>query len=394
MNLPIKTFIILWLSHFSMDFCIGIWPLYKTLSGIDLALAGLIVAIAGFTGEFSQIFFGYFSDKGHRKKILLLGLCLASLMLWITFFSDFSSLLALMLLVMIGSGSFHSSAVGLASKFFKNYKGRAILLFTTGGVLGYGISQITFTKFIGWFNGHSAILFIPCALFIAYVFFHRFPEIPTDRKKLSLKELVAPFKNHRKSLSLLYFTQVLSCGVFNTFVFILPDILIEKASASWLTMGGGHLFFVFGSVVATASVGMFCHKWGFKATLLGTLGISIFSFLCFLLIPFESTWATLLTLTILGSALYTVNPVITSWGNHLVPESPSTVSALLMGMAWCVANLFPALAGFLKPFFLNSPILSVMLFFSLFLLVSLLLAFLIPQEEFSEVLDKENELLS
>jgi hypothetical protein len=54
-----------------LDFFTGIWPIYKTIAGIDLAQAGLITGISGFFGEFLQPFFGYFSDRGLRKKVFL-----------------------------------------------------------------------------------------------------------------------------------------------------------------------------------------------------------------------------------------------------------------------------------------------------------------------------------
>ncbi|MFI5335108.1 MAG: hypothetical protein ACHQT8_08155, partial [Chlamydiales bacterium] len=49
---------------------------------------------------------------------------------------------------------------------------------------------------------------------------------------------------------------------------------------------------------------------------------------------------------------------IVSWGNRLVPESPSTVSAILMGFAWCFSNLGPTCAGFLTKYYEEEPYLN------------------------------------
>lgn len=63
-----KSLALLFVSHLILDFFTGIWPIYKTIAQIDLAKAGLIAGLSGFIGEFLQIFFGYFSDRGYRKK--------------------------------------------------------------------------------------------------------------------------------------------------------------------------------------------------------------------------------------------------------------------------------------------------------------------------------------
>lgn len=118
LNFPIKTFVLLWLSHFYLDFFLGIWPIYKTLAQINIAQAGLIMGAAGFIGEILQLGFGYFSDTGHRKKILIFGMLCGSAILFVTFTSGFLSLLALMMCLMIGSGSYHPAAVGMASGLF------------------------------------------------------------------------------------------------------------------------------------------------------------------------------------------------------------------------------------------------------------------------------------
>ena len=50
--------LILVVCHFVLDFFTGIWPIYKTIAGIDMAKAGLIAGITGFIGEALQLFFG------------------------------------------------------------------------------------------------------------------------------------------------------------------------------------------------------------------------------------------------------------------------------------------------------------------------------------------------
>ena len=66
--LPLLLF---WCGHFLIDFMIGIWPVYKTLAGMDLRVAGVMTAVAVAFGEGSQLFFGPFGDYGYKRSILI-----------------------------------------------------------------------------------------------------------------------------------------------------------------------------------------------------------------------------------------------------------------------------------------------------------------------------------
>jgi uncharacterized protein (DUF697 family) len=54
------------------------------------------------------------------------------------------------------------------------------------------------------------------------------------------------------------------------------------------------------------------------------------------------------TLCVVGGAfLGVVNPLGVSFGQHLSPENISIVSAVLMGLAWCVGSVSPSIVGLL-----------------------------------------------
>lgn len=70
----ISLLILMWVAHFFVDTMLGIWPVFKSLAQIDLAKAGLIVAVGALIGEGSQLIFGSFSDRGYRKILIIGGL--------------------------------------------------------------------------------------------------------------------------------------------------------------------------------------------------------------------------------------------------------------------------------------------------------------------------------
>ncbi len=346
-----KTLFLLWLSHLILDFFTGIWPIYKTIAGIDIVQAGLIAGLSGFIGEFLQLFFGYFSDKGYRKQILILGLALSSAIVWITFAESLFPSFLLLLLLMIGSGSYHPAAAGIAGGMTQSYKGRFILFYASGGAIGLGISQLIFTHVFQLFDGHVLILLVPVIATLLILLFHRFPEPIEARPRITIPSLIALFRQHRKSLLFLYFSQAFGQGLVLAFTFLLPDLLSDRACHPWLCRGGGHFCFILGAAVTMVPAGYLCDRFGQKKTLLVIVSAAtalLYTFLMQRELPLGNT---IILLSTLGAFLGIINPIIISWGNRLVPESPSSVSALLMGCAWCLSHLGPTCAGLIVPHF-------------------------------------------
>lgn len=373
-----RSLFLLWSSHLLLDFFTGIWPIYKTIAGVDLAKAGLIAGLSGFFGEILQLFFGYLSDRGFRKKVIILGLVLASCILWITFTQEILISFFVLLLLMLGSGSFHPAAVGFAGMLSPKRKGRNILLFASGGAIGLAISQLAFTKALDLCGGHALIFLIPVLLLIVVIAFYPMQE-QNDNRKLILKEFIQPLLRAKRPLLLLYMTQVFNFTLITAFMFLLPDLMRARECHSWLCMGGGHLCFVFGGAMLMVPAGYLCDKYGHKSVLLITIFSALFLLYSFLIQPDRSLEKTALFLTALGGFMGTVNPIIVSWGNKLVPESPSTVSGLLMGCAWCLANLGATWAGLLAKAVPFNPIATTLCLLGLLLVLGFFLILFVPQ---------------
>ncbi len=371
-----RSLFLLWSSHLLLDFFTGIWPIYKTIAGIDIAKAGLIAGASGFLGEILQIFFGYFSDRGFRKKVMILGLILASSVLWITFTDQILVSFFILLFLMVGSGSYHPAAVGFAG-LLSEKKGRNILLFASGGAIGLGVSQLAFTKALD-FGGHALIFLIPVALVVLMVALYPMQE-QKDNERLSFKEFIQPLFRAKRPLLLLYFSQVFNFTLLTAFMFLLPDLMRAKDCHSWLCMGGGHLCFIIGSAIVLVPAGFLCDRYGHKPILLIAIFAALLLLYGFLIQPAHSIQKTVLFLTCLGGFMGTINPIIVSWGNKIVPESPSTVSGLLMGCAWCLANLGSTWAGLIAKVIVVDPIPTTLALLGLLLAFGFVLILFVPQ---------------
>ena len=341
-----KSLILLWVSHLFVDFFSGIWPIYKTMAAVDIATAGFIAGITGFMGESLQIFFGHLCDRGHRKKILIFGLVLTTSIVWITFCQDISSYFFTLLLLTIGSGAFHPAAAGLASSLSRFSKGKTILFFSSGGAIGLAISQLVFSSLFQT-SGHILHLIVPVVFVALFIYFYRFPDIRSSRPMQSLRDIFSSTPHLRRPLFLLYTSQVANQAIVMSFTFLLPDVLALRGCHTWFCHGGGHLCFISGAVLSLIPAGFLCDRLGHRRVLLTVLTASICLLYFFLAQQSPSTFFTVTLLLTLGAFAGTINPIIISWGNHLVPDSPSTISAFLMGFAWCIGNLGPMLAGFI-----------------------------------------------
>ncbi len=372
-----RSLFLLWCSHLLLDFFTGIWPIYKTIAGIDIAKAGLIAGVSGFLGEILQIFFGYFSDRGFRKKVIILGLILASSVLWITFTDQILISFFILLFLMVGSGSYHPAAVGFAG-LLSEKKGRNILLFASGGAFGLGISQLAFTKALDFCGGHALIFLIPVALVVLMVALYPMQE-QKENQWLPFKDFIKPLFRAKRPLLLLYISQVFNFTLMTAFMFLLPDLMRAKDCHSWLCMGGGHLCFIVGSALVLVPAGYLCDRYGHKPVLLIAIFAALLLLYGFLIQRTHSLEKTVLFLTCLGGFMGTINPIIVSWGNKIVPESPSTVSGLLMGCAWCLANLGSTWAGLIAKVIIVDPIATTLALLGLPLAFGFILILFVPQ---------------
>ena len=62
-NATVGTFIAVVVAHIMVDFMgMSVWPVYKTLAGLDVAKAGWIATVIGMSGTALQPVFGLIAD--------------------------------------------------------------------------------------------------------------------------------------------------------------------------------------------------------------------------------------------------------------------------------------------------------------------------------------------
>lgn len=370
----------LWISHFLVDFMFGIWPIYKTLAHLDITLMGLIAAVSIFIGEALQIFFGGFSDRGYCKLLIMLGLIATSFCSLVACTTNYLLLFILFQMTCLGSSAFHPSAVGFLSNFAGNKKGLWISLFSTGGLIGFAVSQIAFAKVYLNFGSSAALLMIPTLLLTIFFFFFPFPEYSkkTVNETLSLKTISALFK--KKHLTCLYFTQICNQIVAWGTIFLLPDILKSRGATEWVAFGGGHLMHVLGGAFAMVPIGMIADKFSYRKVMISANALAFSLFFIFLNAPFLSDELLLTLLFFMGASSIITNPLLIAFGNKLYPEEPGKVSGFMMGFAWCIANPIGLAGGaLLTKLFTEDAAAKALFLLTVFFVISLILSYFLPE---------------
>jgi len=376
----VVTMILLWLSHFLVDFMIGIWAIYKTIAGLDIAIMGAIAGISVFIGEAFQLYFGNLSDKGFRKLLIISGMLTTCCCSLVSYTENYPILFLLFFLTTLGSGAFHPSAAGLVGSLSKTRKGLLITIFAMGGALGFALSQIVFSNLYVILNGQTVLLIIPSCLLGLMLAFYPLMESKmsiSSKKLVTFNSILGLFK--REHLSCLYFTQVSNGIIAWGTIFLLPDILISRGYESWICFGGGHLFFILGGAFLMVPAGFIADKFSYKNVIITSSIFGMIFFYTFLKFPFISNGSLLVLLFLMGASIMTINPLIIAFGNKLYPKEPGAISGFLMGFAWCIASLIgQAGGGLLTKMFTEDVGAKALSFLCIFFSIGLFLSLFLP----------------
>lgn len=330
------------IGHFLVDMMIGIWPVYKTLIHLDLAIAGMISAACAFVGEGLQIFFGSLSDRGYRKFLIFGGLFASVASVFFVYTEAYLYLFAFYLVTCIGSGAFHPCAVSVIGDIPTERKSMMVGIFTAGGALGMAMSQIIFTQTHLLSKHYVILLALPAIALVCIALFNKVgsqnpAQILTQTPgNTRLKSLLKFFR--QKELRMLYFTQLACATMFWGTMFLLPDVLSSRGYGTWVAFGGGHMMFILGGAMMMIPAGYLADRFSSRSVILTAMFSGMTLFYLFLVFPVINNYTLLALLFGMGASIGVVNPLSVALGTRLVPNQKGLVSAFLMGLVWCVSE--------------------------------------------------------
>lgn len=341
-----RNIVVLILCHISVDLFTGIWPLFKKISGVDIAIASMIGMTGGVLGNILQLIFGQISDKGKRKQYIILGLALSSAASLYPYIHSNYWYFIMLSITFIGSSSFHPAATGLTGRISKEKKSMMIALFVAGGGIGLAFSQVSFSYIYFNFNQQTGILLILpilciilCALFLP-------ANLEASSNSKSTVRFLPELKNVFMSLKWLFFLEVLNAGLTISFVFLIPEMMEALHFGEKMANGGGHLLFVMGTVAMIVVTSKLADRFGHKKILIVSFVTLIPLYYIFLNSPNLPIEIKVVLFFFIGGLMGICNPVGVSLGHYLMPKNASLVSALLMGAAWALGNFILPFVGF------------------------------------------------
>ncbi|MGA3282358.1 MAG: MFS transporter [Smithella sp.] len=346
----VGAFIAVVIAHLMADFMgMSVWPVYKTLAGLDVAKAGWIATVIAMSGTALQPLFGSFADRFGPRRVILLGTLLTSLALLLGPLTDYHATLDHLLpalfglsgfyLVMfvilaagrLGQDMFHPAGAGLAGSFSVRRGSTFIAVFIAVGSIGFGLSQIVFRTIYNNLGHHTEILLIPAMILWAFIWkWCRPVELPHARRISVIASLKA-LRPVAVSILALFLILAISAGVNSGLFFLMPEFAFG--------------LIIFGATVFMVPMGHLADRIGRRRTLIAMMILSAISYhaIVRLTLPVPA----FILLCIMGGAfLGMVNPLGVAFGQRIAPrENVSIVSAILMGWAWCLGGAVPSIVG-------------------------------------------------
>ena len=363
-SVAVGTFVAVAIAHTMADFMgMSVWPVYKTLAGLDVAKAGWIATVIAMSGTALQPLFGSIADRFGPRRVILLGVLLTSFALLLGPLADYREVLDRLLpslfglsgfyLVVfmilaagrLGQDMFHPAGAGLAGSFSVRHGSTFLAIFIAVGSIGFGLSQIVFRTVYNNFGHHTEILFIPAAIIWVFVWMRCRPVETPHKGKISLAASFGALRPVAKQILALFLILGISSGVMSGLFFLMPEFAHEKGYPAWIGQGGAFGLLVLGATVFMVPIAHLADRVGRRRTMMAMMILSAISYHAIVRLTLPLPAFALLCIAS-GAFWGTVNPLGVSFGQSIAPrENVSIVSAILMGWAWCLGGTVPSIVG-------------------------------------------------
>jgi FSR family fosmidomycin resistance protein-like MFS transporter len=395
-SVAVGTFVAAAVAHVMVDFMgMSVWPVYKTLAGLDVAKAGWIATFIAMSGTALQPLFGSIADRFGQRRVILLGVLLTSFAMLLGPLADYREMadrllptlfglsgFYLVVFVILAAGRlgqdmFHPAGAGLAGSFSVKRGSMFLAVFIAVGSIGFGWSQIAFRTVYTNFSHHTEILLLPMAILWVFVWMRCRPARVSSAGRVSVIASLRALRPVAGPILSLFLILGLSSGVMSGLFFLLPEFAHEKGYPVWIGQGGAFGLIIFGATLFMVPMGHLADRIGRRRTLIAIAILSAISYhaIVRLTLPVPA----FIVLCIIGGAfLGTVNPLGVAFGQRIAPrQNVSIVSAILMGWAWCLGGTVPSIIGELYKYLGNNAT-QALVYLGFANVVMVILSFLLP----------------
>ena len=304
--------------------------------GLSYGQIGTMVLLMTVAGTITQPLFGWLSDRGDPRLIVVVSLMWGgALMGLVGFMPSYGWLVALVVLAALGSAAFHPPAAALSSLTEVANRGRAMSLFSVGGNLGAALSPLLIGLALSAGGLRATAVLIPLSLLTGVLLARQLRGAATTRSRA----LMADSAPARAGSAAALVAIVVVVGARSYFQQALMTYLPE-----WLR-GNGQSLAVAGAaltlfMVAVSIGSLFGGALSDRFGRLPVIGVS-------LVLMTTGHWLLLRTVgapqmaavLLIGLMIGASFPVTIVLAQEAWPRSVGFASAMVMGFGWLPAGL-------------------------------------------------------
>ncbi len=324
-------------SHFCVDtyatLLAPLLPLMMAKMGLNLAAAGLLASFFSIT-SFTQPFMGVWGDRMKRRRLVIGGLVLASVMPLMGVANTYPMLLVILFLGGIGVAAFHPQVFSLVGELSQPRRSFGISVFVFGGTLGIGLTPWWAPYFADRLGLHWLPVLMPFGVVFALLLL-RF--VPLDNPQVttrgqSIRDVLRGRVRPLMLVTAVAFMRTITAMGMGIFLPILADQRGLSSAYVGIPLGVYSLAGVCGSLLA----GYLADRYHAKPLIWGSILLSGPVLVASLYADGLSHY---LLLAFGGFLVLSSNPLTISMAQEIAPQNSGLASSLTLGFSWSLASL-------------------------------------------------------
>lgn len=338
--------------HFVNDIYTGvlnpIMPFIAAKIGISMAVATIVLTVSHIFSSLMQPLFGYFADNIVKRSFIFWGLILSSVFIPLSSLADNVYILVLFIIIgSIGSSLFHPQALGFASRFAKQDKGKSMAVFLAAGTIGYSFGPIISSAITEFLGMHKMPVMTAIGIFWALLMFKLVPKISNAavvKEKFDFKTAFKRILTNRM-LNILNIIAMLKTMIMSS-CFILLPFLWKNMGYKPFYIGTALFLFIFAGGIGSLLSSYIEKRIGaakvFYISMISTLPLMILFVLTYNSYPVFSIIIFLIT----GFVTMMATPVTMVMAQNVLPEYKSIISGFINGFSWGLVAILMSFLGF------------------------------------------------
>lgn len=318
-------------------------PVFVRNLHINFAQAGALATLLLVTASVTQPLFGFVQDRSPRFPMASLGLLVAGSAMSLTgFVTEYSQMIALMLIAGLGVAAFHPQAVAQAGLASSNRQAWGIAIFFSGGSTGTGIMSLSIVPLVAAFGPHATLVTLIPSGIAAALFARPYPSWmhPAPRQAGSASA-AASLRAVKRPVSMLLTVSILRSAVMTAYLAFLPTLVVVKTGSLGLGAAALAAYILSGSVGALVG-GAASQRFGSGPVVLVSLAAG---FLGLLPVPWLPSSVLVPWMFGAGLLMAASEAQVTALAQRLLPAFVGVASSLMMGVGLGVGNVGALITG-------------------------------------------------